>query len=93
MTTEPTPSERLLLAREVAADSYQPPAVADEEDIRRIPRDSFAAGWDAAMAHVAAEKDDEDGYDDDAPTISAVLSGPTSWNAFVDNLSVRRCYD
>jgi hypothetical protein len=49
MTTNLSPNEQALLAREVAADGYRPSSVADEEDIRRVPRDAFVAGWDAAM--------------------------------------------
>ena len=93
MATELSDNERALLAREVAADGYRPSSVADEEDIRRVPRDAFVAGWDAAMAHVAKRDHDDDGYELGDATVASVLHGPTDWNKFVDELHIRRSYD
>lgn len=49
MSTELSPNERLLLAREAAADSYRAGGyVYDPTQIRK----AFSDGWDAAMEFI-----------------------------------------
>ena len=51
MPNELTDNERALLAREVAADSYDYTYSHDQ----LWPRTAFVAGWDAAMEYMAQE--------------------------------------
>jgi hypothetical protein len=88
-TVELNDNEKALLAREVAADRYEPPLVADAADVLRIPRDSFVAGWDAAIAYLNSDKKGEDD-EDSRLTIIAVLGKPTRWSDFVETLEVER---
>lgn len=53
MTTELSPSEHLLLAREAAADSYRAGGyVYDPTQIRK----AFSDGWDAAMGYIEQQR-------------------------------------
>jgi hypothetical protein len=87
---ELTTSEKAALAREVAADGYEPPTVLDVVDIARVPREAFQAGWDAATAYLrdtGGSNSDERNSKEDL-TIAAVLGKPTRWRDFVDGLRV-----
>lgn len=57
MSTELTPNERQLLAREVAADDYdrQWPL---RTTMGNTAREGFISGWDAAMEYVVKERDE-----------------------------------
>lgn len=52
-----TPTDRQLLAREVAADKTTNPT--GYEAYRNIKRQAFIAGWDAAMEYVRLEREQE----------------------------------
>lgn len=88
--SELSDSERLVLARENAADRYEPPKVADVSDVLRMPRDSFVAGWDAAVEHLQTNSDIDGESDDNQPGPVAVLGGPTNWRNFVETLTVEK---
>jgi hypothetical protein len=85
--TELSESERRLLAREVAADGYEP-TVFDAADIQQVPREAFVAGWDAAVEY----QQTTDGANDngDSHSLVAVLSRPTRWRDFVKELRVEK---
>lgn len=81
--------EQRLLAREIAADSFEPPAVADIADVLRTPRESFVAGWDAAIAYLRTQAPQNNGTDETLG-LTAVLGKPTRWRDFVETLNVER---
>jgi hypothetical protein len=85
-TTELNDNEKALLAREIAADRYEPPLVADAADVLRIPRDSFVAGWDAAITYLNSGKKEGD----DENLRLTIIGKPTRWSDFVETLEVER---
>lgn len=80
-------ADKALLAREIAADGYEPSPVADIADVLRVSRESFIAGRDAAVDHMQPNGDN---VDEDEAGIECVLGRPTRWRDFVETLKVER---